>query len=105
MKSMAQSEQGSGCPHLNLNFRGERLETVLDHLHRTAGLLIGIKGNVRTDRTIDLWHDQPVTTAEALCLLKQRLMQIGCTVIQKGAIFSVMRIDDAKKICIALPTI
>lgn len=105
MKSTPQTASLCECAQVNLNFRNVRLETVLDHLHQSAGLPIAIKGNVQMERTIDLWHDQPVTLAEALSLLRQRLMALGCTLIQKGAVFSIIGIEEAKKTCIALPAI
>jgi type II secretory pathway component GspD/PulD (secretin) len=105
MKSMPQSASRRECAQVNLNFRNVRLKTVLDHLQESAGLPIAIKGNVQMERTIDLWQDQPVTLAEALALLKQRLMTLGCTLIQKGAAFSIIGIEEAKKTCIALPGI
>ncbi len=101
-----------GCPieadgqgTLNLNFRRARLETVLAHLHKSAGLPIGVKGDVPVERSLDFWHDQPVSAIEALSLLKQVLIPLGCTLIQKGPLFSIIRTADVKKHCIPLPAI
>lgn len=105
MQRTLDREHEGASPRLNLNFRKVRLETVLDHLYRFAGLPIGIKGDVQVECTIDLWHDRPVSTAEALWLLKQRLMQMGCMLIQRDRTFSVIRTEDVKKNWIALPTI
>ncbi len=105
MRSTPEREREGGCPRLKLNFRRTRLAAVLDHLHKCAGLPIGIKGDVQLERPIDLWHDQPVTTTEALLLLKAGLRHMGCTVIQKGPMFSITTIREAKKTCIALPVL
>ncbi len=90
---------------LKLDFRKVHLETVLDHLHKSAGLIIHITSNVQTEATVDLCHDRPVTTSEALMLLKKVLVGIGCTLVQKGPIFSVIRSQDVKKHYIPLPAV
>jgi len=97
-----ESEAGAG---LKLDFRRARLETVLDHLHKSAGLWIQVKSNVPAEGTMDLCHNEPVSRAEALSLLKKALCQMGCTLIRKGAIFSVIRSEDVKKNCIPLPAL
>jgi hypothetical protein len=58
---------------------------------------------VQTERAVDLCRDQPVSTAEALVLLKQVLIEKGCALIQKGSLLSVIRSQDMKKHCIPLP--
>jgi hypothetical protein len=60
------------------------LESVLNYLRESAGLIIHVSSNVQMDCTVDLWRDQPVSTVEALVLLKQVLTEKGCTLIPKG---------------------
>lgn len=90
---------------LKLDFRRARLDTVLDQFYRSAGLIIRAKPNVHTGCMIDLCHEQPVTPPEALTLLKKVLVEMGCTLVQKGPLFSVIRSQDLKKNWIPLPVI
>ena len=92
-------------PPVKLNFRRVRLDTVLDQFYRSAGLIIRAKANVHTGCMIDLCHEQPVSAPEALALLKKVLVEMGCTLVQKGPLFSVIRSQDLKKHCIPLPAI
>ena len=92
-------------PPLKLDFRRVRLDTVLDQFYRSAGLIIRAKANVHTGCMIDLCHEQPVSAPEALALLKKVLVEMGCTLVQKGPLFSVIRSQDLKKHCIPLPAI
>ena len=89
---------------LRLNFRKAPLGTVLNYFN-TAGLLIYAQADVQTHRRIDLCQGKPVSCPEALQLLKQVLGEIGCALIQKGPLFSVIRSQDLKKHCILLPAI
>jgi hypothetical protein len=92
-------------PPLKLDFRRVRLEIVLDQFYRSAGLIIRAKPNVQTGCMIDLCHEQPVSAPEALALLKKVLIGMGCTLVQKGPLFNVIRSQDLKKNWIPLPTI
>ena len=92
-------------PPLTLDFRRARLDTVLDQFYCYAGLIIRAKPNVHTGCMIDLCHEQPVTPPEALTLLKKVLVEMGCTLVQKGPLFSVIRNQDLKKNWIPLPVI
>lgn len=90
---------------MKLHFRSARLDTVLDHLHDCAGVFIHANSNVPTEHTIDLWQDEPVSAAEALSLLKRVLVNMGCTLIRKGALFNIIRSQDLKKHYVPLPAI
>lgn len=90
---------------LKLDFRGARLDTVLDYFHESAGLIIHVNPDVRVERKVDLWRDQPVGKTEALELLNQALTKDGCTLIQKGSVFSVISSKDVKKHWIPLPVL
>lgn len=90
---------------LKLEFRGVRLDTVLDYFHESAGLIIHVKPDVSVERKVDLWRGQPVSKAEALVLLNEVLSKGGCTLIQKGSVFSVVSNKDLKKQCIPLPVL
>lgn len=92
-------------PPLKLDFRRARLDLVLEHFYRSSGLVIRAKPDVQTARVIDLCHEQPVSAPEALALLKNVLVEMGCTLIQKGPLFSVIRSQDLKKNWIPLPAI
>jgi len=99
-KSLPDGRLASG---LKLEFHKSSLETVLNYLRKSAGLIIHVSSNVKMERTVDLWRDEPVTTAEALVLLKQVLIEKGCTLIQKGRLLSIIRSQDVKKNWILLP--
>ena len=60
----------------------------------------------QTEHTIDLWQDEPLSAAaEALLLLKRVLVDMGCTLIRKGALFNIIRSQDVKKHYVPLPAI
>ena len=88
---------------LRLEFHKASLGSVINYLRDSAGLLIHVSSNVQMERPFDLSRDQPVSTAEALVLLKQVLIEKGCTLIQKGPLYSIIRSQDVKKNCIPLP--
>ena len=88
---------------LRLEFNESSLETVLNYLRESAGLIIHVSSNVKMERTLDLCRDEPVSAAEALVLLKQALIEKGCTLIQKGRLLSIIRSQDVKKHWILLP--
>jgi hypothetical protein len=88
---------------LRLEFRKASLGSVLTYLRESAGLIIHVNSNVKMDPTLDLWRDQPVSTADALALLKQVLIEKGCTLIPKGPLFNIIRSQDVKKNSIPLP--
>jgi hypothetical protein len=90
---------------LRLEFRKARLDTVLDHFRSSGGIIIHAKPNVATERSVNLTCDQPVSTAEALSLLKRALVEMGCTLIQKGGLFVVIKSQDVKKHFVPLPAI
>lgn len=90
---------------VRLKFRRAHLETVLNYLRDSAGLIIYVRPGVETERTVDLWHDKPVSAADALALLKEALIEMGCTLVRKGSLFNVIPSGDVKKYCIPLPTV
>lgn len=90
---------------LKLKFRNAHLQTVVNYLRDSAGLIIHVRPGVEADRPLDLWYDHPVTAADAMALLKQALIETGCTLIRKGPLFNVIRSQDVKKFCIPLPTV
>jgi len=94
--------QNSG---LKLKFRNAHLQTVVNYLRDSAGLKIHVRPGVEADRTLDLWYDQPVAASDALALLREALVEAGCTLIRKGPLFNVIRSQDVKKYCIPLPTV
>ena len=90
---------------MKLQFQRAPLEAVLEYLRRSAGLVIRVGKGVCVDRTVDLYRDQPVTTTDAVSLLKRVLTDHGCTLIQSGPTLSVVRTQDVKKHWITLPFI
>src|SRR5260221_78287 len=94
--------KGSG---LKLEFRKAPLETVVNYLRETAGWIIHVRPNALIERTVDLWHDQPVDTADALVLLKRVLTETGCIVVQNGRRLNIISREDVKKNWIPLPVI
>lgn len=96
---------GRSHTDLKLDFRGARLETVLDYFHQSAGMIFHVKPNVPMERRVDLRREQPVSKAEALELLNQVLSEDGCTLIRKGSVFNVVSSKDVKKHWIPLPVL
>jgi type II secretory pathway component GspD/PulD (secretin) len=88
---------------VKLEFTKARLDTVLDYLRESTGLWIHIRPEVALERTVDLWHDEPLSVADALAMLKQALIKKGCTLVQKGRMLNIIRSQDVKKHCIPLP--
>jgi hypothetical protein len=88
---------------LRLKFHKASLRTVLKYLRESAGLIIHVSSNVPIEPSLDLWCDEPVSTADALLLLKQVLIEKDCALISKGPLFSIIRSQDVKKNCIPLP--
>ncbi len=93
---------GSG---LRLEFRKAPLETVVNYLREVAGCIIHVRSDALIERPVDLWHDQPVDTADALDLLKQVLTETGCTVLQNGRRLNIIGSEELKKNRIPLPAV
>lgn len=91
--------------NLKLRFRNAPLETVLNYLRESAGLLIHARAEKRIKPTVDLWHEQPVGVSDALLLLKQVLVEKGWIIIQRGPLFDIIDSSDLKKSCIPLPSL
>jgi type II secretory pathway component GspD/PulD (secretin) len=80
---------------LRLNFRGARLETVLDYLSDAAGFIIVPETDVRG--RVDVWSNQPLTKDEAVEVLGKVLAKEGYAVIRDGRTLTIMTQDMAKK--------
>ena len=82
---------------LRFNFRGVRLEMVLNYLSTAAGFIIHIKPGVDVKGEVNAWSNQPLSKEEAVSLLKQALSENGYTAIQDGRTLTVLRTEDSKK--------
>ncbi|MSU48517.1 MAG: hypothetical protein EXS37_05390 [Opitutus sp.] len=80
---------------LRFNFRGARLETVLEYLSEAAGYIIVLDTPLRG--TIDMWSAQPVSRQEAIQLLNLALNKNGYTATVKGRNLIVSSKEDARK--------
>ncbi len=90
---------------LKLDFHNARLETVLNYLRESAGLIIHARSNVQMEPTVDLCHEHPVSPHDALVLLKEVLVEKGWMLFQRGPLFNIISQRDLKKNCIPLPSI
>lgn len=90
---------------LKLDFHNARLETVLNYLRESAGLLIHAKSYVPLEPTVDLCHEEPVSPTDAVLLLKKVLVDKGWMLVQRGPFFNIINNRDLKKSCIPLPSI
>jgi len=83
----------------------EGAERILNYLREAAGFLVDIKPGVPIRESKSLWDGQPLAEEDALVLLKQALTGIGCTVLRKGRMLTIVTAEEAKKCRIPLPTI
>ena len=89
---LANGEKG-----LRMNFRGVPLEAVLNYMSDAAGFIIHPNPKVDVRGKVDVWANQPLTSIEAVKLLKQILNENGYTAIQDGRTLTIIKSDDAKK--------
>jgi general secretion pathway protein D len=78
---------------IQMNFRGASLDTVLDYLSQTLGLVIFKETNV--DGQIDVWSHQPLTQEEAINLLNTVLHEKGYTAVRNDRILTIVQRDAA----------
>jgi general secretion pathway protein D len=84
----------NGGNGLRLNFRGARLDQVLDYLSDAAGFVINKEADVKG--TVDVWSKEPVSKEEAVDLLNSVLKKNGYAVIRNGRILTIISRDEAK---------
>jgi type II secretory pathway component GspD/PulD (secretin) len=82
---------------LRFNFRGVRLEMVLNYLSTAAGFIIHLKPGVDVKGEVNAWSSQPLSKEEAVGLLKQALSENGYTAIQDGRTLTIVRTEESKK--------
>ena len=86
-----QAENGDG---LRLNFRGARLESVLDYLSEAAGFIIVLDAEI--DDRVDVWSHQPLTKDEAVNLLNTVLNENGYAAIRNGRTLTIVDREEAR---------
>jgi general secretion pathway protein D len=79
---------------LRLQFRGARLEQVLDYLSEAAGFIIVPETEIRG--TVDVWSKGPVTRNEAIQLLNGALEKHGYALLLNGRTLSVLKREQAR---------
>lgn len=85
----------NGTNGLRLNFRGVRLDMVLDYLSDAAGFIINKQADVRG--TVDVWSKDPLTKDEAVDVLNSVLKKNGYAVIRKDRILTIFSQEEAGK--------
>ena len=80
---------------LSMNFSEVPLDTVLDYLSESAGIII-IK-EVEVEGRVSVVSKKPVTAAEAINLLNTLLHQRGFATIRNGRTLTVVTTEEAKK--------
>ena len=81
----------------------DTVEGVLRYLRDAAGFDIKIKSNVPLAES---WHRRvrrAENEEEALSLLKEATAALGCTVVRKGRLLTILTAHDSKKECMPLP--
>jgi len=84
----------NGANGLRLNFRGARLDLVLDSLSNAAGFIINKMTEVKG--TVDVWSKDPVSKEEAIELLNSVLKKNGYAVIRHDRILTIIGQDEGK---------
>jgi general secretion pathway protein D len=84
----------NGTNFIRLNFRGARLDLVLDYLSDAAGFIINKETDIRG--TIDAWSKEPVTKDEAVELLNTNLKKNGYAVVRNNRILTIVSLENAK---------
>jgi hypothetical protein len=82
----------------------ETVEGVMTYLRDAAGFDIRIKSNVPIRES---WHrkvGRVQSQDEALLVLKEATRAMGCTVVQRGRLLTILTTQDAMKECVPLPT-
>src|SRR3954469_5177419 len=88
---VAENEKG-----LRLNFRGVRLEEVLNYMSDAAGFIINIAPNTEAKGKVDAWSNQPLDKEEAVELLNTVLMQNGLAAVRTGRTLTIINRSAAK---------
>ena len=92
--SVAAPAAENGTSGLRLNFRGARLDQVLDYLSDAAGFIINKMTEVKG--TVDVWSKDPVSKEEAVELLNAVLKKNGYAVIRHDRILTIISVDEGK---------
>lgn len=79
------------------------LEAILNYLHDAGGFSIAIKPNVPLDRVLDRQFATPQNEEQALSELHQAAAEIGCTVVRRGQLLTILTPQQAKKHPLPLP--
>ncbi|HEY6228153.1 MAG TPA: secretin N-terminal domain-containing protein [Verrucomicrobiae bacterium] len=88
---VSESEKG-----LRLNFRGVRLEDVLNYMSEAAGFIINIAPNTEVKGKVDVWSNQPLDKEEAVQLLNTVLSQNGLAAVRTGRTLTIINRSSAK---------
>ena len=81
------------------------IENVLNYLRDAAGFAIAIKPNVPFTQSQHREVGEPENEEQALTLLRQAMTGIGCTVLRKGRLLTIVTAHEAKKHFLPLPTL
>jgi type II secretory pathway component GspD/PulD (secretin) len=84
----------NGTNGLHMNFRGARLDLVLDYLSDAAGFIINKETDVKG--TVDVWSKDALGKDEAVEVLNKVLKKNGYAVIRNGRILTIISRDEAK---------
>jgi type II secretory pathway component GspD/PulD (secretin) len=93
----AQDAAAKPAGSLTFNFRGARLETVLNYMSEAAGFIIVLDTPINTQATVDMWSAQPVSRDEAVQLLNFALNKNNYTATLRGRSLIVSSKEEAKK--------
>jgi general secretion pathway protein D len=81
---------------LRMNFRGVRLEDVLNYMSDAAGFIINIAPNTEVKGKVDVWSNQPLDKEEAVQLLNTVLNQNGLAAVRTGRTLTIINRSSAK---------
>ena len=88
----------NGQAAVALNFREATLQTIVDYLSETAGLIV--VNDADLDARITLINRQPVTLDEAVGLLNTVLKDKGFTAIRRERLLRIVNLADAKRMSV-----
>lgn len=88
------SAQAKANRQIKLNFRDAELDTVLDHLSRTAGFSVVKKATIQG--SVTAWSHEPLTPSEAVELLNTVLSTKGMAAVKSGKTLMIVSCEEAK---------
>jgi general secretion pathway protein D len=86
----------NGETRIKLNFQDTPLQTVLEYLSDTAGLMI-VSDETLSSSRVTVISRQPITVAEAVSLINSILKEKGLTTVLTGKTLKVVTLTNVKK--------